>query len=126
VELALVLPVLVLLLAGVFDLCVYMSRCHLVSRAARDGARVGSTVYEEGTPTGDAIEAAAVAHARAVLDEVTMGCPDGVCDVVADWAPDGDWSYLTVEVRYAYVPLFGLTGVRHDTQAVFSMMTAQQ
>lgn len=128
IEFALTAPILVLVMGGIIELSSYLSLCHMVARAARDGARVGSITLEGVDATGDAIEAAAVAQALSVLDAVGDGAPDGTTVEAAwDLADDG-WYYVTVDVTYPYNAFSQI--VPHlediDVHARFVMMTQQQ
>ncbi len=126
VEFALCLPVLVLVVAGVADLSALVSLLQLLSRAARDGARIGSTVIEGDAATGDAIEAAAVEQAELLLSEAGRPCADG-CAVTAEWVDIDGVMYVRVRVDYPYAPLVGLgTFLADDASAEFVMMTQQQ
>lgn len=128
IEFALTAPILVLLVGGIIELSAFLSLCHVVARAARDGARVGSITLEGVSPTGDLIAAAAVAQSTAVLEAVGDGVPDGTA-ISAEWAQGEDgWYYVTVDITYPYVAISQILPQLEelDVQARFVMMTQQQ
>ncbi|MCB9793793.1 MAG: pilus assembly protein [Alphaproteobacteria bacterium] len=129
-EFTLVLPILVLMLAGILELSWTISQLHVLSRAARDAARVGSVTLEGPNPDGTEIEAAAEAQGYTMLDGAGFACStDPDCEVTAVWSVDGDtgWAWVDVTVTYPYN---GFTGVLDflgpDMRANFSMLTQQQ
>lgn len=125
-EFALCLPAFVLVMAAIIDLSTYLSVVQIASRAARDGARVGSTVIEGDSPTGDEIEAAAVEQAVLLLDESGHLCAAG-CDVTANWIDIEGVDYVRVDITYPYEPLVGLSTFLSDSVTTqFTMMTQQQ
>lgn len=128
VEFALCLPIFITIVAGITDLSAFVTVVQLASRAARDGARIGSAVIEGSTPTGDLIKAAAVGHVKLLLDEAGSTCGGG-CAVTAQWVDIDDWMFVRVRVVYPYEPLFGLATAAFlpdDVTAEFTMMTQQQ
>jgi Flp pilus assembly protein TadG len=104
VEFALVLPVLLMLLLGLFDYGWYFY-CELsVTNAAREGARAGTTV-----PGGDAARAQATA----------LGCLAGslaaqptTVNVVIGGAP----TTVTVDVTMHFAPLVGFVPLPSDAK----------
>lgn len=125
-EFALCLPAFVLVVAAIVDLSTYLTIMQLASRAARDGARVGSTVIEGGTPTGDEIEAASIEQAELLLLEAGHPCLSG-CTLNAIWLDIEGVDYVRVEVQYPYEPLVGLSTFLSDNVSTqFTMMTQQQ
>jgi Flp pilus assembly protein TadG len=126
IEFALCLPLLLLVIGAVVDLSRYISTLEFVSRAAREGARVGSTVIEGATPTGDLIEAQARSQAMILLEEMGHVCGAN-CAVTAEWlAIDTEW-YVRVQVDYPYEPAVGLVTYLPDhASADFTMLTQQQ
>lgn len=125
-EFALCLPVAVLIVAGIADLSTFVSVVQLASRAARDGARIGSTVIEGDDPTGDQIEADAVEHVELLLAEAGRPCGTG-CAVSANWIDIDGQMFVRVLVEYPYEPMVGLTRFLSDeVRAEFTMMTQQQ
>lgn len=122
------MPILVTLFGGIIELSSYISRSYVVQRAARDGARVGAVTIEGVDPTGDDIEAAAIAQAQVVLEETGKGLPDGT-SITADWelAEDG-WYYINVSITYPYDAFTQVLPYLEtvDIQADFVMMTQQQ
>ena len=128
VEFALTLPVLLILIAGIVELGMFVSFHHVIGRAVREGARVGSTTIEGDSPTGDIIEAEAIAQTEFVL--ATLGYPcTGNCDVDAEWHVRADnYRYLTVSVEFPYDSVTGLLAFLDDilAEASFTMLTQQQ
>ena len=149
IEMGLMLPILIFTFAMVLELSFYMSQLHLIARAARDGARVGSMTIEGPDADGTEITANAIEQAELVLETAGYTCdtgcdvdavqlpdsihiPDSIhtgCDVDAVWELDTDVGYyfITVTVVYPYrsfttvIPELGtsITGS-------FVMMTQQQ
>lgn len=128
IEMGLMLPILIFTFAMVLELSFYMSQLHLIARAARDGARVGSMTIEGPDADGTEITANAIEQAELVLETAGYTCDTG-CDVDAVWELDTDVGYyfITVTVVYPYrsfttvIPELGtsITGS-------FVMMTQQQ
>ncbi len=134
VEFALSLPILITVLMGVIALSSYISQLHAVTRAARDGARVGSVTLEGIDATGDDIEHAAELQARAVLDSTGYICggdPDDTsddnsdCVVTASWYYDDPFYYVTVWVSYP-LEAGDYPGFPDNVTAQFTMMAQQQ
>lgn len=126
VEFALTLPVFMLVLAGVIELSAFISQFHIVQRAARDAARVGSITLEGPNPDGEILKQAAVDQAFTVLDAAGRPCGAG-CVVAAEWFPDGDHDYISVTVSYEYVPITWAFGNLADQSvAQFTMLTQQR
>lgn len=134
VEFALSLPILITVLMGVIALSSYISQLHAVTRAARDGARVGSVTLEGISATGDDIEYASEVQARAVLDSTGYLCggdpsidtddnPD--CVVTAKWYYDDPFYYVTVWVSYP-LDVGNYPGFPDNVTSQFTMMTQQQ
>jgi hypothetical protein len=125
-EFALCLPIILVILGGVADLSQFVSLLQIVSRATRDGARIGSVKIEGATPTGDLIEADSIAHAYLLLAEA--GYPCGAdCSVTAQWEALDDAMFVRVRVEYPYEPYVGLTRFLADNAtAEFVMLTQQQ
>jgi Flp pilus assembly protein TadG len=71
IELALTLPLLLLVVLGIFDFGLMFQRYEVVTNAAREGARVGVL---PGYSTGDA-----AARARQYLDSGGITGPDAAC-----------------------------------------------
>lgn len=129
-EFTLVLPILVLMLAGILELSWTISQLHVLSRAARDAARVGSVTLEGPNPDGSLIEAAAEEQGITMLEQAGYACSDEPeCEVTAIWSVDGDTGWAWVDVTVAY-PYDGFTGVLDflgpTMRANFSMVTQQQ
>ncbi len=125
-EFALWLPVIMVLLGGILDVGWYLSRQQNVIRAARDGARIGSTVLEDQTDNrGAQIEAAAEAQAKLVLDGLGMPCGTG-CEVDALYEQSTGRAAVVVTVRYPFGPLVGVVPLPTHLAAQFTMMTQQQ
>jgi hypothetical protein len=99
-EFALILPILILVLVGVFDLGRALFALITINNAAREGARYGTvdtnlklTAVNEAVNSGILIE----------LGDVTVDCPD---DGVA-W-PCNRGTAVRVTVVHSYVPLLGI------------------
>jgi Flp pilus assembly protein TadG len=76
VEFALILPILVLVLVGVFDLGRALFALITITNAAREGARYGTLHTDE---TVDLVQAAAMLEAQGsgiTIDSVNVTCPD--------------------------------------------------
>ena len=126
VEFALCLPPMVLIVGGIIDLSTFLTTQQIVSRAARDGARVGSAVIEGASPTGAQIEAQASAQAGLLLGEAGLPCGSG-CTVAADWVDIDGVMFVRVGIEYPYQPFVGLSTFLSDSVNVqFTMMTQQQ
>jgi Flp pilus assembly protein TadG len=125
VEFALVLPVLLLLFGAIVDFSLYVSTCHVVSRAARDGARVGAATPDP-SGAGTELRAAAIAQAQSTMTEMGHPCSGG-CTVNAEWTnTDGYW-WLSVEIEYDWTPPVGVVpGLQDGITQRFVMMTQQQ
>jgi Flp pilus assembly protein TadG len=124
IEFALCIPILCFVIAGVVDIGMYLSLTQLLSRAARDGARVGASTLEGIAPDGTLIEAAAINQAQLLLNEAGLSC---VGCVVADWVTIDATEDIFVEVDYPYVPFFGgFAQISGDATADFTMMTQEQ
>lgn len=128
-EAALVLPVLLLLFAGILDLSNYISTYHRVNRVARDAARVGSVTIEGDEPTGELIKSEAEAHANLALDAAGLPC-DGGCNIETEWEVDANsqYAFVTVAIEYPYPGLTGLIPLLTDIGIAthFAMVTQQQ
>ncbi len=124
-----ILPLLIVL-TGVIELSRMMSLKHQISRAARDGARVGAGVLRNaagnGVPTEPDIENTATNHALQVLTDLDLGCPAG-CNVWSEWYDSATGrKLLRVRVQYPYVPLVGLYPLATSVERDFSMATEYQ
>ena len=131
IEFALILPVFIAIFGAIIELSNYVSMFHRVTRAARDAARIGSTVIEGVDPDGTEIIAEANTHAAFVLDEAGYPCDTAVgCSVDSIWEQDADdgFYYLTVTIDYPYSGLTGIMPALTDRGLVasFTMMTQQQ
>jgi Flp pilus assembly protein TadG len=127
IEFGLTLPVGLMILAGAIDGGVYMVESTVASRAARDGARVGSMTMEStAPPTGALIEAAAKSAAQASL--TAAGITTGKVTVTTDWFQDAAAvSWIKVDVQVAHEGFFGnLTPFGDAIQHSFLMVTQEQ
>jgi|JI10StandDraft_1071094.scaffolds.fasta_scaffold360308_1 hypothetical protein len=127
VEFALTLPFLMFLTMGIIELSMLMHRNYIVSRAARDAARIASGVMEGANPNGNLIEAAAEEQAGFVLQAAGIDCDDLDCEIIAEWIELDDWMMVQVTVGVPYTPfteLFPL--VPEMTARSFTMLTQQQ
>lgn len=134
IEFALTIGVLLAVLLGIVELSLLMSRLYVVSRAARDAARVGAGVTDVADPEGE-IEATAVEHAAFVLNSAENNiCGDpydpasSICTITADWGQDSSgWYLLTVDVAVDYESFTNLLpGLPDQTETTFTMLTQQQ
>ncbi|MFT7520000.1 MAG: Flp pilus assembly protein TadG [Kiritimatiellia bacterium] len=125
IEFAMWIPVLAVLFSGIVDVSWMMSRQHNVVRAARDGARVGAVIIEDGAVTpGTDITRVAEEHAVSILNGVGMTC-DGGCKVTATYVTSPR-AMVTVHVEYDFVPLMGLIPLSTTLTTSFTMMAQQQ
>lgn len=127
-EFALTFPVFLAIIGGIVELGMFVSFHHIIARAARDGARVGSVTIEGADPTGSLIEAEAVEQAEFVLETMGHPCEDP-CTVEADWhAGEDGYQYVTVTVLFPYQGVTGLLPYLNDvlSEADFTMLTQQQ
>lgn len=124
-----ILPLLIVL-TGVIELSRMMSLQHQISRAARDGARVGAGVIRassgSGVPSESDIETTAANHSIQVLTDLGLLCSAG-CNVTAEWydASSGR-KLLRVRVSYPYTPLVGLYPIATSVEREFTMATEYQ
>lgn len=121
IEFALVLPVIVVIMAGILEYGWYLFQLSSVVHAVRDGTRIGVTV-----PVEDGPEDTATAHARNVLEGLGVPCADGSCVVEATLVPAGDVTVMRLDISAPYEPVIGL--LPHPTQlrAHFTMMMQEQ
>ncbi len=128
IEFALLLPVVIVMFGSIIDLSLFLTRAHIVQRAARDAARVGSATLEGGTSaTGDDIEAAATAQATEALLQAGIPCEDG-CTITSEWQDIEGVMVITVNVNYPFYPLTSVlsSALPSNVEAEFTMMTQQQ
>lgn len=98
-ELAVVLPVLVTLMLGVFELSRVLNARHHVVAAAFGGAYAGSGIDAVGADVTGPAEAAALA----ILSDGGIACGAG-CSVTASVTTDGGVDWVTVVVTAPYSP----------------------
>lgn len=98
-EFALLLPVLLAMLFGVFEMSYYFNRYMVVSAAARDGARRAAMV-----PEGSDQQAEAEAVVFAYLEKLDQKGDASVTTSVLGEAPN---RVITVRVDRTYHPLAG-------------------
>jgi Flp pilus assembly protein TadG len=126
-EFVLVFPFMVILVFGIAEYSLFVNHFHYLQRAARDGARVGSSTLEGHEPTGALIRENAANHAISVLEANGIPC-DEDCRVTAEWTPvfgEERWVVLTVEAPYQ--PITGLfPSIQTHSVARFSMLTQAQ
>lgn len=127
IEFALTMPFLLMVLLGVTEFSLLMHRTHVAYRVALDACRTGAGVLEGINPTGDQIEAAAVAEANFALATAGFAC-NGECVIGADWhRVNRRWMMLTVTVDVPYRGLSGILPVLPDrARGQFTMITQQQ
>jgi Flp pilus assembly protein TadG len=126
VEFALCLPFVVTLLAGLIDGGMHLATMHLVSRAARDGARIGSTTNEPFPADGSLIIANATATATSSM--TGAGFSPGHFTVTATWPQDADGlRWVNVVVTGSQPPMFGsLSPFGGTLTQRFTMVTQEQ
>lgn len=126
IEFALCLPFVVTLLGGIIDGGVHLATMHAVSRAARDGARIGSTSTEPFPATGNTIIANALIAANSSMRSAGFATTD--FSTTATWTPDSNRLYwVTVTVTGRKNPLFGsLTPFNNTLTQKFLMVTQEQ
>ena len=128
IEMGLMLPVLIFTFAVVLELSFFMSQMHMVARAARDGARVGSITIEGPDADGSEITANAIDQAELVLTAGGYECSTG-CDIDAVWELDADtgYNFITVTVNYPYQSFTTvIPELSNIIRSDFTMMTQQQ
>lgn len=127
IEFALLLPIVFSVFGSIIDLSLYVSRAHVIQRAARDAARVGSTTLEStAVHTGVGITTAATAQAEAALAAAGLPCGAG-CTVTSSWNTVSGTRVIQVHVRYPFVAAIGLLPLLPAAvDAEFTMMTQQQ
>ncbi|MCO4772543.1 MAG: pilus assembly protein [Deltaproteobacteria bacterium] len=110
IELALVVPIFLLLVTGIVDYGWYLSRSSRVVVAVRDGARIGATYVDDevDTPPG-----AADARVRAALDDAGIPCGDGCSISAVEGSVDGVPS-LTVSAIIPIEPITGLLPIPNE------------
>lgn len=129
VEFALVLPILLLLVLGVFEFGRAWHAYQVITDAAREGARLA--VVAQGTlprPKAEVIAAVEAALARASLsqaDDISVTVPSGV---EPDFWPGDPYDNVTVAIQYRFQflvigPLLGwTTGQSRITLSTTSVM----
>lgn len=125
-EFALILPVLMMVFLGTFDLAMYLSGVNTATRIARDAARVGSAVIEGADPDGSQIEQAAEDHAVEMLERIDHPCATtNDCDsyLEANWVDVDGRMFVQILID---LPHDGIFMAPDTLSASFSMMTQQQ
>lgn len=123
-ELALTLPVLLVLLGAIVDVSRLFSARRLVQRVARDAARAAAQVSDPAA-TGE-VEATARAQAAAEIEALGLAC-EGACAVEATWSPQDGWWRVTVGVEAPYRAAVGLVpGLPATVRAEVTMLTREQ
>jgi Flp pilus assembly protein TadG len=125
IEFALTFPFALMLLAGVLDGGMLLADKFAVSRASRDGARVGAMTMEPIPATGSTIAAATIAAAEASM--TASGFADGAYQVEVKWSPQGGTNWLEVEVSTTREGFFGdLTPFGGSVRHTFLVVTQEQ
>ena len=127
IEFALLLPVVITLFGSIIDLSLFVTRAHVIQRAARDAARVGSATLESGAVhTGAGIITASKDQATAALTQAGLPCGAG-CTVSAEWRTVSGTRVIFVSIKYPYDAIMGVIPVLPtQIRADFTMMTQQQ
>jgi hypothetical protein len=105
-EFALVLPLLLLVLVGVFDLGRALFVVITINNSAREGARYGTLHFDETVDTNLKLAAVNEAVNSGIIvnpEDVTITCPD---DGVA-W-PCNRGTAIRVTVEHEFTPLLGV------------------
>lgn len=127
IEFALTMPILLLMLLGIVELCLLGHRHHVVSQVVRDAGRIASGVLEGVEPTGDDIEAAAIDHCERAFAFQGINCELLNCRLDADWHEDRERMFLTVTVSIPYEPVTTLYDfMPSETVRTYTVMTQQQ
>ena len=126
IEFALCLPFVVTLLGGIIDGGVHLATMHSISRAARDGARIGSSTTEPFPANGNTIIANATAAARSSM--LGAGFATADFSTTVTWLPDNNRLYwVSVTVTGRKTPFFGnLTPFDDELTQRFVMVTQEQ
>jgi Flp pilus assembly protein TadG len=101
VELAIILPVLLVILFGIIEFGIYMYNKQMLTNAAREGARAGIVAYTTRLTPAEILDVVQESFQNAITfgaenDVVLVGTPDG-------YASDADTGVtLTVTVKYDY------------------------
>ena len=117
IEFALILPVIMVIMAGILEYGWYLFQLSSVVHAVRDGTRIGVTVPIEEGP-----EAIAAAHARSVLEGLGVPCSGGSCVVEATLQPAGDVTVMRLDIEVPYEPVVGLLPHPSHLRGHFTMM----
>lgn len=126
IEFALCLPFVVTVLGGLVDGGLHMATMHSVSRAAQEGARIGSTTNEPFPATGTLIITNAAAAAKASI--TGAGFTTGNYTTSATWTADATGlRWVTVTVTANQPPFFGSMSPFGGTLTQrFTMVTQEQ
>lgn len=116
---------LAILVSGIVDLGWYMSRYHMVQRAAMDGVRFGVRFGHDEDLTmmaqGSKQAAAANKRAQQLLDDYGLaGSP------AASFQIDSPYDMLSMRVQVPFVPLVGIVPMPGQITADFEMMSERQ
>lgn len=124
-EFGLWFPVILSVLIGVIDGGMAMATQHVLARAARDGARIGSMTIEPIPATGKLIEAAA---SDAALRSLSAAGVEENVFVEARWTTDAEGlAWITVDVHLDHRSFIGSLSPFHGWQTrSFSMLTQEQ
>lgn len=100
VEFAIVLPVLVLLIAGIMEFSILLYDQAVITNASREGARAG-IVHSEPNPLSDA-ELEAIVNNYCAGHLITFGAAPGATTSVSRAGSGSPGDPLTVSVNYHY------------------------
>ena len=126
IEFALMMPVISLLVFGAMDLSWFISTRYDVQRAAREGARIGSTVLLKPEDDDVLIRNAAELRAFDVLSSRGSPCATG-CTIETELFMFEGYQHLRVTVVYPHSALFPNLGiVQPFAVGQFVMLTQQQ
>ena len=121
IEFSIWLIVLLTLISGVVDWGSFMTTRVIVARAAMDGARVASTIFEPATVSaGSLVVPKAETRAKDVLVGMGLTCDPATCIVQSQYCPRNvagpcdcgagctpPVDSLRVEITYSFKPWFG-------------------
>ncbi|MCK6519902.1 pilus assembly protein [Myxococcota bacterium] len=119
VEFALILPILILLFAGIVEWGWTLNQQMMVVQAAREGARAGVS-----TPRDDDPETAAEARAVQALNDMGLnGSAAVVTATITGAYPD---ELLQVSLALPHQPIIGLVPIPVDLKAALTMRLEEQ
>jgi len=113
VEFALVLPLLLMFLGGIFDYSIYFMTRSATYRAALEGARAGAM--------GDVITAPGLAEAAFRSSLIAHGYDDSTTTVTSSLVMINSERNVSMDVETPFTPPFGLASVIVPTSVRFTL-----